>query len=95
MTTVRDACLSLILSQTATVTEKNSPITTLDSSPAAPASSTHGVGFFLVGRSQAITRSEQEGEEVTPQEIDVIASNVYGILKRRLMAERERALGVY
>jgi hypothetical protein len=38
---------------------------------------------------------KQEGESVNAPDIDVIASDVYGILKRRLMAERERALGVY
>jgi len=38
---------------------------------------------------------EQEGEHVAAPDIDAIAVDVYGILKRRLMAERERALGVY
>ena len=39
--------------------------------------------------------SEQEDESLKTPDIDAIASDVYGILKRRLMAERERALGVY
>jgi hypothetical protein len=38
---------------------------------------------------------EHGGESVTAPDIDAIAHDVYGILKRRLMAERERALGVY
>jgi hypothetical protein len=38
---------------------------------------------------------EREGEYMAAPDIDAIAHDVYGILKRRLMAERERALGVY
>ncbi len=38
---------------------------------------------------------EPEKESTTAPDIDAIAHNVYKILKRRLMAERERALGVY
>lgn len=39
--------------------------------------------------------SEQEVEYVNAPDVDAVARDVYGILKRRLMAERERALGVY
>jgi len=38
---------------------------------------------------------EPESETGASPDIDAIARDVYRILKRRLMAERERALGVY
>jgi hypothetical protein len=39
--------------------------------------------------------SEATDESVAAPDIDAIARDVYRILKRRLMAERERALGVF
>jgi len=87
------------------LTNKYATIPELPSSryPNVPELALAPVGYTPVTASSQIARREelgaegieQEGEYVGAPDINAIAVDVYGILKRRLMAERERALGVY
>jgi hypothetical protein len=42
---------------------------------------------------EAETKAREEAEEAATPDIDAIARDVYTILKRRLVREREQALG--
>jgi hypothetical protein len=75
----------------AAVRYPNAPELALAPVAGTPKAASRGAG----AETQTTEGGEPEGESGAAPDIDAIAEDVYRILKRRLMAERERALGVY